>query len=265
MRRVIVIGIGGTGTALLPFLCRYLNYQQGPEHYQLFFVDGDSVESKNLLRQDFEDEEARRRGNKAISKVNELAPKFFNLSIRPVPEYVTHRNIKGLVKNGDIVFLAVDRHPVRRLVSKHCEKLSDVILIASGNELTDGSVQIYIRKNGRNITNPLTTFHPEIENATESESPKDLSPDENCELLAEQPGTEQILPTNALAGALMLINFWKVEQGLWEKLGEETYFDILESSVVSVKRKVKEGGAKNGSKTSAKRKSGKQEKDRRRN
>ena len=46
-----VIGIGGIGCALLPFLCRYLQYSEA--RARLTLIDGDRFERSNAPRQAF--------------------------------------------------------------------------------------------------------------------------------------------------------------------------------------------------------------------
>jgi len=84
-----VIGVGGIGCALLPHLCRYLNY--GPAsprdgdgaggtpgaRARVTLVDGDDFEARNAARQAFG-----AAGNKARVKAAELAREFDALALR---------------------------------------------------------------------------------------------------------------------------------------------------------------------------------------
>jgi molybdopterin/thiamine biosynthesis adenylyltransferase len=224
MRSFKVIGTGGVGTALLPFLCRYLNFEaQGS---RVVLVDGDSFEPKNSARQDFG-----RMGNKAQVKAGELAGKFTQISFRARAEVVTEQNIASIIEKGDTIFLGVDNHKTRKLVSDHCQTLSDITLISGGNELTDGNVQAFVKKDGKELTLPITEFHPEIE------SPVDKNPGEmSCGERAEQPSSRQIIFTNMIVASWMLAAFWLVEQNEVGRLGEY-YFDILEGAVSRIQRK----------------------------
>ena len=118
-----LIGVGGIGCALAPFLARYLQSERQVtgEDVRITLVDGDDFESKNATRQSFET-----LGNKAKVKAYELARSFAGLSFRAVPEFVTAANLPHLVKPGDLVFLAVDNHATRGAVSRHCEGLSEI-------------------------------------------------------------------------------------------------------------------------------------------
>jgi molybdopterin/thiamine biosynthesis adenylyltransferase len=221
-----IIGIGGIGTALLPFLCRYLNYN-GPKALgrgvRLTLVDGDNFEGKNAERQDFAV-----MGNKARVKAEELARVFPQLSLRAVAKYITPPNAAEIIEEGDIIFLCVDNHATRKLVSEYCQKLKDVLLISGGNDLVDGNVQIYWRGGGKDLTQPLTRFHPEIA------TPKDKSPHElSCEELMAQ-AAPQLLFTNLAIASAMLNAFYGYLEG---KLNySEVYIDILEGKNNPVKR-----------------------------
>lgn len=216
-----VIGLGGIGGALLPYLCRYL--QSEGERVRITLVDGDDFETKNLDRQSFET-----LGNKAKVKAQELAREFPGLSFRAIPEYVTESNIEEVVREGDITFLAVDNHKTRSLVGRRCEALDEIVLISGGNDLTDGNVQVHVRRGGEDLTFPLARFHPEIQD------PQDRSPAEmSCEEL-QQASSPQLLFTNLAVASAMLNAFYSFRIG---KLGyDEVYLDIVEGRINPVAR-----------------------------
>lgn len=218
--RVKIIGVGGIGCALLPILARFLNFKEGGARITL--IDGDSFEPKNQERQSFN-----KLGNKAEVTVERLEKEFERIRFRAEPYYISEETVSLFIQQGDIVFLCVDNHATRKIVSDYCERLSDVILISGGNEYTDGNIQILFRRNNRNITLPLAnSFHPEIEN------PKDLTPEDGCdELMESKP---QLLITNNAIAAMMLNAFYAY---LTEKLDyDEVYVDILTNNTRSVKR-----------------------------
>ena len=157
MKQIKMIGVGGITTALLPFLCRFLNFEG--DMFRITLIDGDEFEKKNAKRQSFQ-----RIGNKAKVKAEELYQEFKNLSFRAVSEFLSEKNAVDFIQDGDIVFLGVDNHKTRKTVSDYCRTLSNIVVISGGNELTDGNVQVYVRKEDKDVTTPLTKFHPEIDN-----------------------------------------------------------------------------------------------------
>lgn len=221
MREIKVIGIGGIGCALVPFLARYLNYRG--ERARITLIDGDAFERRNADRQAFGTV-----GNKAKVKAAEMAREFHGLSFRAIPEYITADNVGQYLQSGDTIFLAVDNHATRKLVSDYCEKLAAVTLISGGNDFTDGNVQVHIREDGRDRTAPITRFHPEIRN------PSDRSPAEmSCEELMAQ-GAPQLLFANLAVASGMLNAYYSLSE---EKLPYgEVYLDIVEGKSNPVKR-----------------------------
>ena len=171
---IVIIGLGGVGSILSERLCRFLNYTRDFET-NILLVDGDFYEVKNYERQEFN-----RIGHKAEIKSNELEIKFSDLSFDVYNTYINETNIHHVIKEGDIVFLCVDNHKSRMIINNYCKNLKNVTLISGGNELTDGNVQLFVRKGGKDVTPDLCAYHPEIAN------PNDKLPDEmSCEELSQ--------------------------------------------------------------------------------
>ena len=212
MLEIKAIGIGGIGCALLPFLCRYLQFSG--ERARLTLIDGDRFERPNASRQAFS-----RLGNKAEVKAQELSREFEALSLRAVPEFLTRENAPRLIAAGDWVLLMVDNHASRNLVSAHAASLPDLTLISGGNDYKDGNVQLYLRRGSRDLTPSLSRYHPEIA------QPRDRNPAElSCEELMAA-GAPQLLFTNLMVASLMLNAFYALRQG--EVAYSEVYLDIV--------------------------------------
>lgn len=220
--QIKVVGIGGIGGSLLPTLSRYLSF--GSSGVEITLIDGGRYVEKNRDRQVFD-----RVGNKAEVTATRLARDSPQVYFRSQSEYLTDSNIVSLIREGDIVFLCVDNHATRKLVSDHCEDLSNVVVISGGNDYTDGSVQIFIRRDAENITLPLANhYHPEIE------KPQDENPgDVGCDELAESE--PQLLITNNAVAACMLNVFYAYLQG--EVNFDEVYLDIVTGNTRSVSRR----------------------------
>jgi molybdopterin/thiamine biosynthesis adenylyltransferase len=223
MLEIKAIGIGGIGCALLPFLCRYLQYAGEPA--RLTLIDGDRFERRNAPRQAFS-----HLGNKAEVKSRELAREFEALAFRSVPEYVTDDNVARLLGAGDIVFLMVDNHASRNLVSRHVSSLAHFSLISGGNDEEDGNVQIYVRRGGRDLTPSLARYHPEIAHP-QDRHPATLS----CEELMAA-GAPQLLFANLMVASLMLNAFYALRQGRLNY--SEVYLDLVQNVSRPVSRPV---------------------------
>lgn len=202
--RFVIIGLGGVGSIVARYAACFLASQ--PQSSTLKLVDGDNFEPGNATRMIFGDF-----GNKAAVVRQELLPRFIHsrLVIGEVRQYVTPRNIRKMIGEGNIVLLCVDNHRTRRLVDRHCQKLRNICLISGGNDGvgkdssgrvrrgTYGNVQIYVRQRGRDITPCLSAYHPEIKH------PQDKLPtDKSCtELVVSTP---QILFSNLAVASAML-------------------------------------------------------------
>jgi molybdopterin/thiamine biosynthesis adenylyltransferase len=222
--KIKVIGAGGIGTALLFPLGRYLNFLEGK--HTVTVIDGDIYEEKNRERQTFD-----RLGRKAEVTAERLQADFPDVVFRAKAEYVTATSCEYLLEEGDIIFMGVDNHKTRKLVSDYCELMDNVVLISGGNDYTDGNIQVHIRQDGKCLTLPIANkFHMEI---TE---PKDRSPDQiGCS--EEVKSEPQLIFANLFIAVLMLNAFYA---HLQKKLDyDEVYADVLTNSCRPVNRRTK--------------------------
>ncbi len=224
--RVKVIGLGGIGCAVAQYLAVFLKSLGRP--LRLVLIDGDAFEPANNRRMMFQTV-----GNKADVKAAETAEWLgdCDVAVAAVPRYLTVENVGELILPGDYVFLCVDNHPTRKLVSDHCATLSEVALFSGGNEGVDpprergtyGNVQVYLRREGRDVTAPLTRFHPEIAD------PKGKLPTEaSCVELALS--TPQILFTNLAVASALLNAFFAHTCGRLDY--QEVKLDVLEARML---------------------------------
>lgn len=222
---IVIIGLGGIGSILCERLARYLTYS-AERGTNLLLVDGDSYEAKNFERQDFTS-----MGNKAEVKAADLKMQFSGMNVSSFPAFVNETTLAQVIKEGDIVFMCVDNHKTRMLVSNYCRNLTNVTLISGGNDLIDGNVQIYVRKQGTDITPDLCSYHPEIAN------PDDKLPEEmSCEELAQS--VPQLYFANLTAATIMCQAFYNaVVKEQYEK--SEIYFDITKMTSIAQTRIVK--------------------------
>ena len=224
--RIKVVGLGGIGCIVLQYLTVFLKSLD--RSLRLVLIDGDRFEVANNRRMIFKTV-----GNKAEVKAAEIVAWLgpCELSVVAVPQYLTVESIEKLILPGDHVFLCVDNHPTRKLVSDHCARLSSVALFSGGNEGVDpprergtyGNVQVYLRRDGRDVTASLTRFHPEIAN------PKGKLPSEaSCVELAAS--TPQILFTNLAVASAMLNAFFAHTCG--RLAYQEVKLDVLDARML---------------------------------
>jgi molybdopterin/thiamine biosynthesis adenylyltransferase len=214
--RVVLIGCGGIGSQLAGPLTRYLASRPVPQPV-LVLVDGDTFEVGNLSRQ------ACAAGDLGTNKAEALArvAGAVGLGVQVVADHVTADNVGHLVREGDIVLLAVDNHAARALLDRHVATLRDATLISGGNDETDGNVQLVRRRDGWSVDGHLVEIHPEIGEAADEER----SAEPGCqELAAERP---QLLVTNLMVASAMLNALWAVvEHGSVPY--SEVYLDVTQ-------------------------------------
>lgn len=218
--RIVLIGLGGIGSQLLPSLVRYLSFRPEPRPL-LVLVDGDAYEPANRSRQLFPDDAM------GTNKAEALARVFGGgaLAVQAIAEYVRPDNVGLVVRDGDICLLAVDNHPARALVDRYIADLSDVTLISGGNDETDGNVQLVRRRDGWSVDGHLTEIHPEIGMATEEE-PRGTG----CQVLAA--ARPQLVVTNLMVASAMLNCLWQItEQGSVPY--SEVYLDVIHNAARS--------------------------------
>jgi molybdopterin/thiamine biosynthesis adenylyltransferase len=234
IKAIKVIGLGGIGIPVAQALVQFLSSRRIPR--PVWLIDGDTFEDRNRERVLFQTYE-----NKALAKAAELTDVCNRgVNILPIPKHITPANVARLLDDGDVIFMCVDNHATRKLVSKHCGKLKNVVLFSGGNdgvtentEGTFGNVQIYIRTARRNRTNPLTQFHPEIAH------PNDKRPDElGCAAMIQAGAAPQLLFTNLAVASAMLSAFYAWQTGNLDY--EELYLDIALGKMVPVRRTVKQ-------------------------
>lgn len=221
-RSYILIGAGGTGSILFPLLFRYLStyYEHRGDDYTLTVIDGKTVSASKLGRQLFD---GRYAGNPKATALIEQYAADPNVVIG-VPHYLDDSNIGG-VREGAVVLIAADNFPVRARLEAHAQTLQDVTIINGGNEMFDGSLQLYLRRGGIDVNPPMSQGHPELL-VDDKRDPAALS----CDQIAELPSGEQTIVANAQSAVLMLAGLRRIHN--WEdKLtdivyGEEVFFDL---------------------------------------
>lgn len=212
-KSIKIIGLGGIGGWLVEPLCLHLSHSK--DNYDLTLIDGDKFELKNLSRQRFSSFE-----NKAAVVAEKLKTSYSanNIQFNSKGIYLNQDNVVRHIREGDVVMLCVDNHATRKVVSDRCEELNNVTLISGGNDLTDGNVIYYSRKDGVETGKPPTKLFKEIAN------PVDHVPGTTtgCDVLVESE--PQLVFANNTAATLMLNTFYMHEENKVDF--DQVYFDI---------------------------------------
>lgn len=120
----LVVGCGGLGSTLLYCLC-------GIGVGRIGFCDGDVVSRSNLNRQFLHTPRdiGRMKTQSAYEKLKAFAPE---LTLEPLPFYLTDENAETTVSGYDVVVLAVDSIQARLIVNAAC--------VAAQKPMIDGGV-----------------------------------------------------------------------------------------------------------------------------
>lgn len=219
-----LIGAGGTGSILYNLMLRYLDTWHGHHKtkFALQVIDGDQVETKNYDRQLFGPMAVGK--NKAAALVEASAFTPVHGKIYPRPEYLGKANIAKLIRETDTTLIAVDNYSCRALIEAHVKTLKHATVINGGNEMTNGSCQLYLRRKGKNLTPPLSHWHDEIAyKGTDDRAAM------SCAAVAAIPGGEQTIIANGMS-AITMLNMLRIglEQAENPKgpVGHEVHFDL---------------------------------------
>lgn len=177
---ILQIGCGGTGSLLVPQVSRFIsasNYGEENKYDVKYIIcDGDKVEKKNIVRQNFVE------GDIGDYKANVLAKRYskaLGLSLIAVPYYVTSSDMNKICPDGvDIVVSCVDNNKTREILydwHKNLSKNSGIPLwIDAGNEILGGQVFLTGQAMETGRWTDIVKSHPEIANGTDK-LPTELS------------------------------------------------------------------------------------------
>lgn len=184
--KIVMLGAGGTGGYIAPHLYRLLYAFDRP--VKIIIADGDIVEAKNLVRQNFVLSDLGR--NKA-QVVAERYASAFGMEISYVPEFIeSEEKLAELIRPDfgldynyypypktvgmTILIGAVDNNRSRQLCHTIFKKSDNLIYIDSGNGEYTGQVVCGIRRKGKTYYKPIGDLYPDILQETDK-FPTELS------------------------------------------------------------------------------------------
>ena len=190
--KVVMLGAGGTGAHIAPHLYRLLYALERPVKF--IICDGDKVEPKNLVRQNFTQADL---GENKARVIAERYSEAFGLETSYVPSFIESvERLEELVKpeviytgryvhNGEggllvretvpelvILIGAVDNNRSRKLCHEVFLQARDLIYIDSGNGEYTGQIVCGVRRAGKTFYKPVGMLYPEVND------PEDLFPTE---------------------------------------------------------------------------------------
>jgi len=183
--KIIMLGAGGTGGHIAPHLYRLLYALERP--VRIIIADGDIVEEKNLVRQNFISADLGR------NKAQVLAERYataFGMEVQYIPDFIESKDrLMELIKpdyysHGEysykwskglsILIGAVDNNKSRQLCHQVFREADNLIYIDSGNGEYTGQVVCGIRHKERTYYKPIGDVYPDILESTDK-FPTELS------------------------------------------------------------------------------------------
>ena len=212
--KVVMLGAGGTGGYVAPYMFRLLHMLDRPARFVV--CDGDIVEPKNLDRQNFVpadlgENKARvlaERYSTVLGMETEYVPSFIE-KLPDLMELIEPKewelNPYSTKRTKEMVLLlgCVDNNKTRQLCHQAFHQSEELIYIDSGNGKYTGQVVCGVRRNGRTIRKSIGGVHPEMLKDT------DLFPSEiSCaEAAQEDP---QSIVANVTAATAVLIMVYNI-------------------------------------------------------
>lgn len=197
MFNVVVVGTGGTGSCFLQKLARFCSVSD--ECIDVTVVDGDVVEQKNLIRQQFNDCNI---GQYKAEALVGLAMDTYCLSWTAIPAYLVEvEQLKRIFcnKSGvNVLVGCVDNHAARKVMEEWFDLEENVIYIDSANDEFDGEIVVSVKAGGCEISPRRSFYFPDVL-TDNSPSVVEMS----CE--ARNLSSPQHQATNELAGNIIFI------------------------------------------------------------
>ncbi len=175
--KIVMLGAGGTGGHIAPHLYRLLYSLERPVRF--IICDGDAVEEKNLVRQNFTKADL---GENRAKVLAERYSTVFGMETEYIPSFVeTEQALSGLltpkvwyvnsgydryrtncIQEQVILIGAVDNNKSRQLCHRVFQKMNELIYIDSGNGEYTGQVVCGIRRSGKTYYPPIGTVYPDV-------------------------------------------------------------------------------------------------------
>ena len=172
--KVVMLGAGGTGAHIAPHLYRLLYALERPVKF--IICDGDKVEPKNLVRQNFTQADL---GENKAKVLAERYASVFGMETEYVPEFIESeerlrqlldsRTIRmgnswgGSVFQEQVILIgAVDNNRSRQMCHSVFYQMRELIYIDSGNGEHTGQVVCGIRSGGRTLYRPVGKVYPDV-------------------------------------------------------------------------------------------------------
>jgi len=171
--KIIMLGAGGTGGHAAPHLYRLLHTLE--RYTKVIICDGDIVEEKNLVRQNFISHDL---GKNKAQVLAERYASAFGLEVLYSPEFIEDEDRLAKLVEPDkyqispyfyqtaeglsVLIGCVDNNRSRQLCHQVFKTADNLIYIDSGNGEYTGQVVCGIRRKGRTYYKPIGDIYPDV-------------------------------------------------------------------------------------------------------
>ena len=209
--KVVIIGAGGTGGYIIPHLYRICFASHRAT--QIIVCDGDIVEEKNLIRQNFIAQDI---GDNKAKVLAERYAAAFGMEVEYVPSFIENADeLAELVtpevydysynvslKTRVILIGAVDNNRSRQICNEVFKRSSDLIYIDSGNGESTGQVVCGVKQNNWTTYKPVCKVYPDMLISDEDDKlPTEMSCAERA-VSAPQSVTANLMAATAVTSFL---------------------------------------------------------------
>lgn len=212
--KVVMLGAGGTGGYVAPYVFRLLHMLGRPARF--IICDGDIVEPKNLDRQNFVpadlgENKARvlaERYSTVLGMETEYVPNFIEklpdlMELISPKEWELNPHSSRRTKEMVLLLGCVDNNKTRQLCHQAFYQSEELVYIDSGNGKYTGQVVCGVRRNGHTMRKSIGGVHPEMLKDTDK-FPSELS---CAEAAQEDP---QSIVANVTAATAVLIMVYNI-------------------------------------------------------
>ncbi|MDR2559035.1 MAG: ThiF family adenylyltransferase [Oscillospiraceae bacterium] len=208
--KIVIIGAGGTGGYIIPHLYRIAFASGRKSLIRIIVCDGDIVESKNLVRQNFIFSDVG--GNKAQVLAERYAGAF-GMQVEYIPHYIENADELlelvtpdkyrvspyGAEQNSKVILIgAVDNNRSRQICHEVFKAAEDLIYIDSGNGESTGQVVCGVKQKGRVTYKPVCSLYSDmLQPDPEDKLPTEISCAERA-VSAPQSVTANLMASTAV-------------------------------------------------------------------
>lgn len=250
--KIVVLGAGGTGGYVIPHLYRLAFARKGD--VRIIVCDGDIVETKNLVRQNFVEQDIGRnkaqvlaeRYSAAFGITCEYRPFFIEdekeLKDLVLPDFYKNVNMGRLETQRVILLGCVDNNKSRQMCHNVFNDSTGLIYIDAGNDEFTGQVVCGVRSKNHTTYKPVCSLYPELLK-DEDKFPSELS----C---AERTASAPQSVTANLFAATAMVSFLYDLLICGELITRFTTFSskhiAMRAELIKPRKKKQKGENKNG-------------------